>query len=284
VTEPSDAAEPRLRVLTMNIYGPGNPDWDRRHRLVAKTIRALDPDIVALQEVPVDSTEVLGRLLGPDRHLSHFSRPSEDGVAGTLGTRWPHRLVTEIDLRITERSREVLPWTAALIAEVETPLGDVVITHHKPSWPFPFELERERQALLVARALEEHIGSRAVHAIVLGDFDATPDSASMLFWRGRRPVDGASVCYQDAWEYVHPDDPGYTFELANPLVQSGEVATAVTRKIDHILVRSGLHGPTLRVADCRRVLDGPIDGVWASDHYGVLADLVLPEKPPGFRS
>jgi hypothetical protein len=28
----------------------------------------------------------------------------------------------------------------------------------------------------------------------------------------------------------------------------------------------------------------PVDGVWASDHYGVLADLALPEQPPGFRS
>jgi endonuclease/exonuclease/phosphatase family metal-dependent hydrolase len=67
-------------------------------------------------------------------------------------------------------------------------------------------------------------------------------------------------------------------------VQEGEVATAVTRKIDHILVRSILHGSTLRVAHCQRVLVRPVDGVWASDHYGVLADLVLPANPPGFRS
>jgi endonuclease/exonuclease/phosphatase family metal-dependent hydrolase len=93
-----------------------------------------------------------------------------------------------------------------------------------------------------------------------------------------------SVCYQDAWEYVHPLDPGYTFDLENPLVRDGEVATAVTRKIDHILVRSGLHGPTLRVADCQRVLDGPVDGVWASDHYGVVADLCTPDDGPGHRS
>jgi endonuclease/exonuclease/phosphatase family metal-dependent hydrolase len=106
----------------------------------------------------------------------------------------------------------------------------------------------------------------------------------MLFLRGRRAVDGLSVCYQDAWESVHPDEPGYTHELANPLVRAGEVSTGVTRKIDHVLVRSGLHGPTLRVADCRRVLDRPEGDVWASDHYGVLADLVLPDQPPGFQS
>jgi len=32
------------------------------------------------------------------------------------------------------------------------------------------------------------------------------------------------------------------------------------------------------------VLDEPVNGVWTSDHFGVVADLVLPERPPGFRS
>jgi endonuclease/exonuclease/phosphatase family metal-dependent hydrolase len=160
----------------------------------------------------------------------------------------------------------------------------MLVAHHKPSWPFPFELEREHQAVLVARALEKHIGDRELHAVVLGDFDATPDSASMQFWRGRRSSAGMSVCYQDAWEYAHADDPGHTFDLANALVCGGEVATAVSRKIDHILVRSGLHGPTLQVADCRRVLDASVDGVWVSDHYGVVADFVAPPNRPGYRS
>jgi endonuclease/exonuclease/phosphatase family metal-dependent hydrolase len=280
----SDPVTPRLRVLTMNVYGPANPDWERRRRLLAETIGTLDPDVIALQEVPVTSTEVLEQLLGSHHYLTHFSHASDDGVAGTLATRWPHRHIAEIDLRINERSRDTLSWCATVLIEVETSVGPVVVAHHKPSWPFPFEHERERQAVLAARALEDHIGDRDVHGVVLGDFDATPDSASMLFWRGRRAVDGLSVCYQDAWEYVHPSDAGYTFDIRNPLVQEGEVATAVSRKIDHILVRSGLHGPTLRVTDCRRVLDDPVDGVWASDHYGVLADLGLPDNPPGFRS
>jgi hypothetical protein len=42
-----------------------------------------------------------------------------------------------------------------------------------------------------------------------------------------------------------------------------------------VLVRCGDHGPTLHIADCRRVLDQPIGEVMASDHYGVVADLQL---------
>jgi hypothetical protein len=29
------------------------------------------------------------------------------------------------------------------------------------------------------------------------------------------------------------------------------------------------------------VLAGPVDGVQASDHHGVLAELEVPERPPG---
>jgi endonuclease/exonuclease/phosphatase family metal-dependent hydrolase len=53
------------------------------------------------------------------------------------------------------------------------------------------------------------------------------------------------------------------------------------RRTDHILTRSGPHGPLLDVADCRLVFDQPVDGVWASDHFGVLADLRRPEHAPG---
>jgi len=272
-----------LRVMTMNAYGPGNPDWTRRHRLLGDTIRELDPDVIALQEVPLDIEGDLGRILGRGYHMSSFSR-ADGGVGGTVATRWPHRFLAEVDLHVSDRARHTLPWCSAVLVEIDTPVGTVVVAHHKPSWPFPFEHEREQQAVLVARSLEDHIGSRDAHAVVLGDFDATPDSASLSFWRGRRPVDGFSVCYQDVWEYAHPGDPGYTFELTNPLVREGEVATAVTRKIDYILVRSLLHGPTLEAAHCQRVLDRPVNGVWASDHFGVLADLVLPANPPGFRS
>jgi endonuclease/exonuclease/phosphatase family metal-dependent hydrolase len=53
------------------------------------------------------------------------------------------------------------------------------------------------------------------------------------------------------------------------------------RRIDYLLVRCGDHGPTLPIADCRRVFDQPVEGVWASDHFGVVADLELPRRPPG---
>lgn len=270
----------QLRVATMNVLGPDNPDWQQRRQVLAEVLPRLQADVVALQEVPVATApEVVHELLGPGYHVRGFARTAENGIGAVLATRQPHRVLDEIDQRCTPRSQE-FPWCATLIVEVETPVGTTLVAHHKPSWQFGYEHEREQQALAAARAIEAHAGA-AAHAIVLGDFDATPDAASVQFWRGRRSLDGMSVCYQDAWETVRPGEAGPTFSTENPLVRAGEVATAVSRRIDYVLVRSGIHGPTLQVLACERVLDAPVDGVWASDHYGVVADLAVPAHPPG---
>ena len=114
-----------------------------------------------------------------------------------------------------------------------------------------------------------------------GDFNATPDTASMWFWTGRRSLDGTSTAYRDCWESVHGTEPGLTFEPGNPLSAVDEPGLDRGRRIDYLLIRCGDHGPSLRIADCRRVFDQPVDGVMASDHYGVLADLEPPRRPPG---
>jgi hypothetical protein len=46
------------------------------------------------------------------------------------------------------------------------------------------------------------------------------------------------------------------------------------------MVRCGEHSPTLVVTACERIFDKPVDGVWASDHFGVVADLAIPGLSP----
>jgi hypothetical protein len=53
------------------------------------------------------------------------------------------------------------------------------------------------------------------------------------------------------------------------------------RRIGYVLVRGRSQGPTLQVRPCERVFVDPVDGVQESDHHGVLAELVLPGRPPG---
>ena len=51
------------------------------------------------------------------------------------------------------------------------------------------------------------------------------------------------------------------------------------QRIDHILVRCGEHGgPTLQIHDCSLAFNAPVDGVWASDHFGLVAELDIPQR------
>jgi endonuclease/exonuclease/phosphatase family metal-dependent hydrolase len=99
--------------------------------------------------------------------------------------------------------------------------------------------------------------------VLVGDLDAAPEASSIRFLRGLQSLGGASVCYRDAWPSVHPDDPGHTF------TQGEDPA----RRIDYVFVRCDTHGPTLAIRGCDLAFSEPRGDVWASDHFGVLADL-----------
>jgi endonuclease/exonuclease/phosphatase family metal-dependent hydrolase len=52
---------------------------------------------------------------------------------------------------------------------------------------------RERQAVASARLVEELLDGAERHVVLAGDFDATPDAASIRVWTGRQSLDGVSV-------------------------------------------------------------------------------------------
>jgi endonuclease/exonuclease/phosphatase family metal-dependent hydrolase len=127
-----------------------------------------------------------------------------------------------------------------------------------------------------ARFVDELAGGRSLHVVLAADLDADPETASARFWTGRQALDGTSVCYRDAWESAHPGEPGDTVTPENPLLVDWDWPF---RRIDYIFVRCGAHGgPTLEVKRCERIFDEPVDGVWASDHYGVMAELAVPRR------
>ncbi|MEU4563905.1 endonuclease/exonuclease/phosphatase family protein [Actinoplanes sp. NPDC023936] len=261
--------------MTLNLFSPEHADYERRRPVLRDGLAAVRPDLIALQEtVWGEGYDQATDLLGPGYHLARHSRRSENGVGAVLASRWPIGAVSEIDLHVS--SRVDLPWAAAVVAEIDAPIGPLFFVHHKPSYQYGYALEREEQAVLCARMVEERFAGRRPHVILAGDFDDTPDSASVRFWTGRQSLRGFSVAYRDAWEAVHPDDPGHTFTPENPLVRTGEMPLEIGRRIDYVMVRCGTHGPTLEVAGCRRVFDEPVGGVWATDHFGVVADLVDP--------
>ncbi len=271
-----------VRVATLNLWGRRGP-WAERRSVLVDGFRELRPDLVAFQEViKNDGYDHVIDLLGPGFHVAHQrdreadrQDGTEDGQGVSIASRWPLGSVQEVDLDITTRTGDFAHTT--LIAEVfaPEPIGPLLFVNHLPSWQLTFEYERELQTVAAARAIEEFVEGREMHVVLAGDFDATPDAASVRFWRGLQSLGSVSVCYRDAWESVHPVELGHTFTARNPLVtaENDDWALELGRRIDYVMVRCGEHGPTLNVSACERIFDEPVKGVWASDHFGVVADL-----------
>jgi endonuclease/exonuclease/phosphatase family metal-dependent hydrolase len=271
-----------VRVATLNLWGRRG-EWNERRRVLVEGFRKLRPDLVAFQEAVVgDGYDQVTDILGPDYHVAHQTEREagrggdiEDGQGISIASRWPLGDVREPDLNVTPRTADFACGT--LIAEVLAPelVGPLLFVNHLPNWQLTFEHERELQTVIAARTIEEIAEGREVHVVLAGDLDATPDAASVRFWRGRQSLGGMSVCYRDAWGSTHPDEPGHTFTAENPLVtaENWDWELELGRRIDHVLVRCTDHGPTLDIRDCERIFDEPVDGVWGSDHFGVAADL-----------
>jgi len=263
-----------VRVLTLNAFSH-HRDWPARCRVLAAGLRDLSPDVVAFQEVfASDGYDQVREVLGSGYHVFHQRGRDEDGGGASIASRWPLEVVREADVQFDKRLYKS-GWIGSLaVVEigVPEPIGPLLLAHHKPTWQSGAELEREQQAVASARIVEELLAGADRHVVLAGDFDATPDSGSIRFLTGRQSLDGLSVYYQDAWAAIHGDAPGHTFTPDNRL-RSARWRPRPGRRIDYVMVRCGDHGATLDITSCDVVLDQPVDGVWASDHFGVVADL-----------
>jgi endonuclease/exonuclease/phosphatase family metal-dependent hydrolase len=265
----------KLRVVAQNVWAR-HGDWPRRQQVLRAGLRAADPDLVVFVEaVRTDEYDLVEDLLGPGYEIVYESHLDREGVGTAVASRWPIERVHELALAVTDRTAHLDDATLAVEIVAPEPIGPLLFVGANPKWELRYERERELQALLVARFAEHHALEHGGHVVLAGDFDDVPDAASIRFITGRQSLDGVSVCYRDAWASTHPTQPGHTFTPENPLVRDGETAWDVPRRIDYIFVRCDNHGPTLEVARCERLFEAPVDGAWASDHFGVVAELTV---------
>ena len=270
----------RARILTINVENfEGDP---RRQDALRTGIQQLDPDLVALQEV-IHSPErhQLDELLDGTKlagtHQSEmlaYEPPWADRYGGTaLASRWPYRVVETLDLRLAAASD--VPW-CTMAAVVEVPdAGPMLFVGSTGSWRLDAAATRERQALAVTDLDARH--RQELPTVIAGDFNADPDSSSIRYLTGRQSLAGSSVHYHDAWE-VAGDGPGYTWTVDNP--NAAAVMDQVARqpysrrRFDYVFAGSAHAHPSgsCRILSARLAFDRPIDGVWPSDHYGVVVD------------
>jgi endonuclease/exonuclease/phosphatase family metal-dependent hydrolase len=260
--------------MTQNLWGIRG-DWDARRRVLRDGFQALEPDLVAfIEAIKTDDYDQVVDLLGDGYHIAHQVAREPDGQGASIASRWPLGALHEVDLQVTPRVAGFAATTLVVEVDAPEPYAPLVIANHVPSWQLQFEYERELQAVAAARFIEDLVGDRKVHVVLAGDFTSDPDAANVRFITGRQSLDGTSVCYRDAWEAVHRGARGDTFSATNPLLADWDWPF---KRLDYVFVRCGEHGgPTLSIRRCELAFATPTDGVWASDHFGVVADLEPP--------
>jgi endonuclease/exonuclease/phosphatase family metal-dependent hydrolase len=273
----------QLRILTINVQNDeGDP---RRLDLLNRELRRVDPDVVALQEVvhTPERTQLDELLDGTDLHGTHQSQamayipPFADRYGGTaVATRWPHRVVETLDLRLLDATD--IPWCTLAVSIPLSGEGDLLFIATTASWRLDAESARERQALALADLDARHRG--ALPTIIAGDFNATPDAASIRYLTGLQAIGGRSVHYHDAWA-VAGSGPGHTWttdnQNANSVIDQIVRQPDHRRRVDYVFIGSWHAHPTAhcRVRAATLAFDQPVDGVWASDHLGVVVDVEI---------
>jgi endonuclease/exonuclease/phosphatase family metal-dependent hydrolase len=184
--------------------------------------------------------------------------------------------VEALDLNVSGATD--VPWhTLAVIVPIPA-AGDLLFIGTTLSWRLSAEAVRERQAVALGDLDTRHRVS--LPTIIAGDFNASPDAACIRYMSGLQSIDGSSVKYHDGWA-VSGEGPGYTWTADNPNARL-EMDRIVRqpnhrRRIDYVFVGSWDAHPNAhcRILEASLAFNQPDEGVWPSDHFGVVADLEI---------
>lgn len=265
----------RLRVVTINMWGT-QPPLEARLELAASQLEALDLDAVCVQEVRlVDGRQTTADVIAArlDFEVAYRVATEWEGGEEGLAILSRHPILEVRSTELPERRPTV--GRILLSARLDHPVAPVWMhtTHHH--YALGDGLARERQVVAVDAAIAA-IGENP--QIVCGDFNAVPGSDEIRFMRGLVTLACRRTHYQDAWQRLHPNEPGITWAEANRHTEPLRFLD-INRRIDYVFVTSERRDGRGRIVESRVVLDRrDDDDNCASDHYGVLADVVVAPK------
>jgi len=257
-----------MKCMTFNIWNYNRP-WPARRSHIAELIQIHSPHAIALQETRHDFRHERGKGQGEQlAELTGYHATSrvaqvyipilrvDEGL--TILTRQAPLRVMEkrLTMHPGERHDENQRLCLGVTIDYGGATVDIYDTHFSLS-----AAARVTNALEVARFVEEQSGDRP--AVVMGDLNAEPDAPPIRFLLGEEEIAGRRGSFVDLWMLANPDDPGYTDE-----------SYSLRRRIDYVLGTNLSHGVDRAVT----IGGEPVNGVYPSDHLGIVVD--VPLSPP----
>lgn len=265
----------RIRVLTLNIWNREEP-WEARLELMRRGIAKLAPDVIGIQEdvqlgnrrlsdeikagLGYESTFGIADELELGLFLGHSGRISDEvGPNLFLGNSVLSRFAIVAKKTIALPHGGTAERRSLLVTGLATPAGVLPFCVTHLNWRAGESQVRQAQIRAITDCMNILRRPSDLPAILVGDFNAAPNSKEMLFLRAHH--------WKDSYESI-VTIPGHTFDaLRNPFARR---TASDRRRIDYIFVRAPGRPMSSSV-----VLDECVGGVCASDHFGVLAEIEI---------
>ncbi|HWL85397.1 MAG TPA: endonuclease/exonuclease/phosphatase family protein [Polyangiaceae bacterium] len=277
-----------LRVATLNIWNRMEP-WEKRLAAIRHELAALSPDVFAMQEVvQVKPASAMGNADVATEYGFDQARDIAEGLdyaicfgrniespypmGNAILSRWPilRTFVFPLPRVETDEHRSLL------FAEIKSPFGTLPVFCTHLNWKLDEGHVREVQIRYITDQIRGLAPIAGFPPILVGDMNAEPDSDEIRFLRGRTSLGGTSVYFADTFALAGGSAQGATFSRKNPFAAP---AREPDRRIDYIFVRGPDaaqsqaeegRGEPLQARIC---FDQPHEGVFASDHFGVIATI-----------
>ncbi len=268
-----------LRVLTLNHWYTAG-DWRARRVEICAWIKHLEPDVVCLQEVlespDGDNTArwIADNAAG-DWHVAFTGRDVFEGAAifgNAILSRWPIDATNDRDLTSNPPGRLDEVQRCALHARTNG--YDIYCTHLV--WRYEEGFIREKEVVELDDFVKETASPDSpIPPVICGDFNAEPDSTEIRYLTGGHAIDGRSTYYQDAWRVAPGRGDGFTWDNRNI---HAVVEREPDRRIDYIFSGWDPARPkgAGRIAFAAVVCDRALTGAFASDHFGLFAEIETP--------
>lgn len=266
--------EHRLRIITLNTW-KGDGAYTRRLELMANQLRTLEPDLLCLQEVlqtgdkKLDTADFLAKNLTLERVFSPARLKKRDvenvkkKCYSGLAILSAHPIIDhQIDI-LTGIPED--PDRIALTAKVEVEGAPILLTNLHLTHIENADNTRLNQLRESFEAVKKQ--ATGIPWFCCGDLNCYLDKARL---KELQQLTGLHIedCYLTGGGQL----PGAT--LIDPRTRNW------ARRIDYILNLTQQGSPQISCRNSSVVLDSwDAEGVSASDHYGVMTDIIISAKP-----
>jgi endonuclease/exonuclease/phosphatase family metal-dependent hydrolase len=245
-----------VTVATLNLFNKMGR-WGERLPLVLDQLTALQPDVIALQEVDLIIDQGMSlcrlandRLTEPPRYrIYHMGRPGRDAHTEALAvmSRLPVEAHEGLDYLLYENVAQRLRLRLE---------DGAVLDFYNTHLYFPPTATQERVSQTKRLLAWVDTWQGAAATVVVGDFNAYPEEPTVALMKGR---------FTSAYEAAHGREPEKTWPTPVNTIDPSPPGC-----LDYVFVAGA------RVLEAGLSFDTPrpgVDNLLPSDHFGVMAKL-----------